>query len=274
VIMLEKEIKIWLRVAKEAAIMAGQFLLKSKKSAKKITKDSGRDIKIRADVQSESIILEYLRKQSDFSILSEEKGLVKRSEQDFTWIVDPLDGSLNFLRGIPISCVSIALWEKENPLIGIIYDFNKEELFTGIVGKGAWLNKKPILVSTIKEKRKAVLFTGIPVKADTSPKSSRSLMYRVSQYKKARWLGSAALSLAYVALGRGDAYLEKGIMLWDVAAGIALVRAAGGGCLFKKSKKNNSFSVYAANRKLFRKEPELILMKQGSTSRHKFCIKT
>ena len=135
------EIAEWLSVAKEAALIAGTYLLNPDQSNRNINLNTRRDIKIAADVGSESIILNYLEKKSDFSILSEESGTVERCDRGFTWIVDPLDGSLNYSRGIALCCVSVGLWQGRRPILGAVYDFYHSELYTGIIGKGAWWEK-------------------------------------------------------------------------------------------------------------------------------------
>jgi len=244
------DLKRWSSIAEAAALRSGRFLAGMKKKDKRIKVDTGCDIKISADTESEGIIIDLLRKRSGLPILSEEAGMLDGSTKDgLYWAVDPLDGSLNFLREIPISCVSIGLMDKESPVLGVIYDFNKKELFTGIVGKGAWLNKRRISVSRTRERKKAILFTGVPIKADKSKDSSMRLVSQMRQYRKLRWLGSAALSLAYVAAGRGDAYFEDGIMLWDIAAGAAIASAAGAACYVKRLK-HNSCCIYTANKHL------------------------
>lgn len=245
--MSEKELDNWLKVAKEAALIAGRFLLKCKGSAQKVNIESGRDIKIEADLQSERLILDYLKKHSEFSILSEEKGLIVGGDKNFIWIVDPLDGSLNYLRGIPLSCVSIGLWYKENSLLGIVYDFNRSELFSGIAKKGGWLNKRPLKVSNIVRREKAVLFTGFPVNTDFTPEGIRAFVEQVHLYKKVRMLGSAALSIAYVASGRADIYQEKDIMLWDVAGAIPILLGAGGKLNMERATRLYSYDVFVSS---------------------------
>jgi len=155
-----------LLTAKNAAYEAANFLLENNGSFKHIRSEIGRDIKIEADIQSEKKIIEFLSGKTSFSILSEEKGLVPGEDQEYIWIVDPIDGSLNYLRGIPICCISIGLWKDDHPVLGVIYDFNRNEMFSGIVGEGAWLNDQPIAVSQIVEKEKAVLCTGFPFKTN------------------------------------------------------------------------------------------------------------
>ena len=220
----------WLAIAEQAALKAGSFLATAKKSSLKINISSRRDAKIKADQQAETIILRLLRKYTDFSILTEESGFLlgQAEHKEPNWIIDPLDGSLNFSRGIPICCISISLWRDSQPILGVIYDFNRHELFKGVVGGGAVLNGRRIHVSSVAKKSAAIMMTGFPVGADFSSQAILSFVNNLRVFKKVRLLGSAALSLAYVACGRADCYAENGIRIWDVAAGLALVKAAGG----------------------------------------------
>ena len=246
----ENKIMHLLSIAKEAAVLAGTYLSKHDRATIKLNKDSGRDIKISADIDSERIILDFLRKKTDFSILSEEKGLLEGSDRSLTWIVDPLDGSFNYLRGVPVSCVSVGLWKGKSPLAGVVYDFNRSELFSGLAGKEAHLNGKPIRVSTTGKKEKGVLSTGFPSNTDSSPKGIKEFIKNAQAYKKMRLLGSAALSIAYVACGRTDAYSEKDIMLWDVAGAIPILAGAGGKFNMERTGKIHSFYVFASNGKI------------------------
>jgi len=249
-IACEKEIKCWLSIAKEAAMSAGRLLSKQDQSDKQVHKDSGRDIKIAADLRAEQVILGYLREKSDFSILSEEKGFVEGNKKDLTWIVDPLDGSFNYARGIPISCVSVGLWQGEVPVLGAVYDFNRSEMFSGISRGGAYLNDEPIGVSDAVRKDKSVLCTGFPSNTDFSNDGITLFIKDAQSYKKMRLLGSAALSISYVACGRADAYCEKGIMFWDIAGSIPILLAAGGKLDMKRASKEHSYDVYVSNRNL------------------------
>ena len=196
----------------------------------KVVTDLSRDVKIVGDKRLSTMIKNFLESNSPYSVLSEEEDfstdVFKKGE--YLWIIDPIDGSLNFSRMIPFSCISIALWKGKEPILGVIYDFNHQELFSGIVGQGAWLNGKAITVSNIKEKKDAVLCTGFPVATDFSSTAIEEFAKNIREFKKVRLFGSAALSLAYVASARADAYLEKDIKIWDVAAGMALVKASGG----------------------------------------------
>ena len=236
-----------LALAAEAARKASGLLKQIRDKGLTVIANQERDIKLAADQASEKVILKVLQDNSSFPILTEEQGQVAGGEgdTDFCWIVDPLDGSLNYFQGIPLCCVSIGLWRKQEPLLGVVYDFNREELFTGIVGQGAWMNGSAIHTSATAEPRKAIVCTGFPVSTDFSTEALFKFVQQVRCYKKVRLLGSAALSLAYVAAGRADCYYERDIKIWDVAGGSALVKAAGGKIVQTASSAPNAVTVYA-----------------------------
>lgn len=245
--MSDTELSKFLVIAKEAASQAGEYLLKNRASAQKIKKEYERDIKIEADTQSEKLIIDSLRKKSNLSILSEERGMIERGDGDYIWVVDPVDGSLNYSRQIPLSCISIGLWRGKESKIGVVYDFNRSELFSGISSVGAWLNDVPINVSQTDTKQKSVLLTGFPSKRDFSTASIGHFIENIQSYRKVRLLGSAALSIAYVAAGRADAYYEENIMWWDVAGGIPLLLGAGGKLKIKKTSIPYCFDIAVTN---------------------------
>lgn len=242
----EDQLCVWLRLAEDAVRSAGEYLAQAAMTGARVTSESGRDVKLEADHVSETHILDVLYRRSDFRIHSEERGVVRgQGNDDLCWIVDPLDGSFNYLRGIPSCCVSVGLWRKNEPLLGTIYDFKRGELFAGIVNVGAWLNEVPIYVGGVTEPGCAVLCTGFPVDTDLSTDALSQFVNLTRAYKKIRMLGSAALSLAYVAAGRADVYYEQDIKLWDVAAGAAIVLAAGGRILRSESNKKDAVTLYA-----------------------------
>ena len=131
-------------IANEAANLAGKRLSGSRVQNRRVLADKARDIKIAADRQSESAIARFLQKEAPFSILTEEAGLLGKSGDRLRWIVDPLDGTMNYSRGMPVSCVSIGFWDADAPLLGVVYDFNRSEVFSGISDGGAWLNGRKI----------------------------------------------------------------------------------------------------------------------------------
>ncbi len=231
-----------LLVAEKAGKTAGELL---KKLKGQVVKSWAKDVKVNADFETHGVILEML-KTSGIPILSEEDD-IHDFGMDIKWVVDPLDGSINFLRGIPSSAVSIALVCDGEPILGVVYDFNREEMFSGIVGKGAWLNGERISVSSVRERSEAILMTGFPSYTDYSREALNKYISLVQSFKKVRLLGSAALSLAYVASGRADTYYEKDIKIWDVAAGLALVKAAGGSYTKTTIDKDGECTVSAGN---------------------------
>ncbi|MFP4502809.1 MAG: inositol monophosphatase family protein [Candidatus Hydrogenedentota bacterium] len=212
-----------------AAKEAGAKLATLSEQPKQVLSEIGRDIKLQADRDAEAIILDMLA-DSGYPVLAEESGEHGdvQNTNALVWVVDPLDGTLNFSRGIPLCCTSIALCRGFQPLLGVIYDFNRDELFTAITGEGAWRNGAPMQVSGITDKARAILTSGFPTAGAYGDDALAKFVRHVQQYKKLRLLGSAALMLAYVAAGRYEAYGEEDIMWWDVAAGAALVREAGG----------------------------------------------
>lgn len=246
---MENNLSTLLKLAVHAAKEAGTFLKSSPRVDRTIQSESDHDIKINADIQSEKIILDVLTQGSTLAILSEEKGQHGEVTDSPFWVVDPIDGTFNFERKIPVCCVSIGLWQNNDPLLGVVYDFNHEEIFTGIASGGAWLNDKAICVSTTPTKNKGVLYTGFPAGMDFTERNITSFVIQSQKYCKSRLIGSAALSLAYVACGRGDAYAEQNIKIWDVAGGLALIKGAGGYFQMEKSNHRYSYNIQAANNK-------------------------
>lgn len=179
----------------------------------------------------EAIIRELHRANPDYAILGEEGGARKgrRGASRYTWVIDPLDGTSNYLRGLPHWCVSIALCEGPEPVHGVVFDPLRNELFIASRGSGAVLNGKRIRVAERKDLEGAVIVTGFPPRerkrADAQLECVRQLLVSAEDIRRT---GSAALDLAWVAAGRVDAYFEAGVQAWDVAAGALMVREAGG----------------------------------------------
>ena len=216
-----------LQIAKSAALLAGEFLLRAQGTDLKILLNQGRDLKLQLDIDTENIIKNYISAHSSYSILGEETGSSDKLKECF-WVIDPLDGTSNFLRGIPISCVSIALMHKLEPVLGVIYDFNHDDLYFGHKGSQAYINDQEIQVSSLSLKNESTLVTGIPAKTNYSDEEFNQLISTFQAWKKIRMIGSAAMAAAYVAAGKAETYQENGIFLWDIAAGAAIVSAAGG----------------------------------------------
>ncbi|MDP2905703.1 MAG: inositol monophosphatase family protein [Candidatus Omnitrophota bacterium] len=237
----------FLSVAKSVACKAGNFLVEGVKENHCIDSQEHHDVKLRADKMSETLILEGLREGGGLPVLSEEAGLVGGDRSGFHWIVDPLDGTINYSRGIPLCCVSIGLWDGDAPVCGVVYDPYRQEMFSGISAKGAWLNGHAVVVSNVVSKNQGILVSGFPARADLSEESLRGFIAAVRSYRKLRWLGSAALSLVYVACGRADVYEEKNIMLWDIAGAAPILLGAGGSFRLDKTKKEFCLNVSASN---------------------------
>jgi myo-inositol-1(or 4)-monophosphatase len=211
-----------------------------------VRSEAGRDIKIDADFVTDARVHDELATRSPVPILSEERATTAPPDGE-RWIVDPVDGSMNFARQIPFCCVSIALWRGMTPVLGVIHDLSRDEVFSAIVGHGAWLNGRPIAVSHIEDRSRAVLCSGLPTASVHGAAKLNAFLARAEAYKKLRALGSAALMLAYVACGRCDAYAEDGIAVWDVAAGLAIVSAAGGRYTMTPTGAQDRYDVEATN---------------------------
>ena len=216
----------------KAARQAGSVILRhiSKLDSLSVVEKSRQDYASEVDAAAEKEIIKELRRAyPDAAILAEESGAMGKGRQ--TFVVDPLDGTSNYLRGFPHFCVSIALVENGEPTDGVIYDPLRNELFTASKGAGALLNDKKLRIGERKELTNSLLITGFPPRerARLAPHldAIRALMTE-HQAEDVRRTGSAALDLAYVACGRADAYFEAGIKAWDIAAGMLLVREAGG----------------------------------------------
>jgi len=214
-------------VALKAAAAAADLLLRDYLQDAQVTDDRDKDIKTQADVVSQALILSQLD-PTGIPVLAEE-GDSKTADLDQPlWLVDPLDGTLNFTRGFEMAAVSIALWDKGQPVLGVVHHIHHNRSYSGVVGEGAWCDDRPIRVSDTADIQRAILATGFPSGRSYDTDSLLGFVQSVQSYKKVRMLGSAALMLAQVAAGHFDAYEEEDIYLWDVAAGLALVRAAGG----------------------------------------------
>lgn len=236
-----------LAIAEVAAIEASAALKSRRVEWSVIEAEHGREVKIDADKRAEALILKALERAAPFPVISEEAGWVRTDDQtkDMVWAVDPLDGSVNYLRGYPHCAVSIALLRGGAPVLGVVDCFLLNERLTGLVGEGAWLNGSAIRVSAISNPAQGILQTGVPSRATTE--SMALFEGRLRTWRKVRMIGSAATALAYVAAGRAEAYRESGSMIWDVAAGCALVEAAGGRSQIAGSGLDQPLEVAACN---------------------------
>ena len=216
-----------LEIAKDAALIAGKHLQNNQNEDLQILLNAGRDVKLKIDQDTEELIKKEISSRSNLPILGEESGY---SEElgDIFWVIDPLDGTSNYLRNIPISCVAIAVIHKLDPVVGVINDFNNNHLYFAHEGIPAFMNNQNLQVSQVTSKAEGTLITGIPAKTHYSDEEFKSMIQEFQEWKKIRMIGSAAMASAYVAAGKADTYKENGIFLWDIAAGAALVKSAGG----------------------------------------------
>ncbi len=236
-----------LKIAKIAALKAGSLLLNEKNILIKTVFTSRRDIKLEADICSENLIKEIISSKSLYPILAEESGKSQENLDDIYWVVDPLDGTANYARGLPLCCVSIALMSKTDPLLGVVYDFNRKDLYEGHTNGDAKLNNNLIKVSDINDSSNGILVTGLPNKTDYSDKALLRMVKDFQQWKKVRMIGSAAIASCYVASAKADVYKEFGTYLWDVAAGAAIVNAAGGKAEITNYRDNYQVDVHFSN---------------------------
>lgn len=216
-----------LNIAKSAALLAGEFLSQARGQDIKVLLNKGRDIKLQIDLDAENIIKDFLSANTSFSILGEETGLSDELNE-YYWVVDPLDGTSNFFRDIPICCVSIALMHDTKSVLGVIYDFNHDDLYFAHQESKAYLNNQEIHVSSLSQKSESTLVTGIPAKTNYTDNEFTKMITDFQSWKKIRMIGSAAMAAVYVAAGKAEMYKENGIFLWDIAAGAAIVNSAGG----------------------------------------------
>ena len=189
------------------------------------------------------LISELSKNKKKYSILSEEIGFIKNEDQDNIWVIDPIDGTTNFLHGIPHFCISIGLKHKDEIISGIIFDPIKDEIFFAEKNQGAYFNNHRIRVSKKKDLDECLFAT------------NKDGLF--ASGLNSRILGSAALDLAYVASGRIDGYFQKGLNLWDIAAGILLVKEAGGVINQLNLEKTNNIKLIASseviNQKMLKK---------------------
>jgi myo-inositol-1(or 4)-monophosphatase len=213
----------------EAAARLVDPILKGDTQARGGAEISGRDIKLVEDRACERVIRAFLLANSPYPVLGEEEGWGGAPPREGPhWVIDPLDGSFNYFRGVPLYAVSIALCEgdpgAQSAGLGVVYDPVRNEMISGGEGLAVRLNGAP--APPRPKSARQMLASGYPAHADPAAVSAR-LNEFTREWTKIRMLGSAALSLGWVALGRLDGYAEQGILWWDVAAGVAIARAAG-----------------------------------------------
>ena len=217
-----------LDAAIEAARAAGELLCENFHEKLRVDAVFKHDIKLEIDVRTQDLITNHLLTRFPEHALYGEEGIVGDQSAEYQWIVDPLDGTVNYFYGIPHFCTSIALRRGDEMVVGVIYDPLRDELWAGRRGEPPTLNGKPFSVSERTEMSDAIISVGLSKTGQTIRAGMPLLQDMVQRVRKCRLLGSAALDMAYVACGRFDAYIEQGISLWDIAAGWLLIEGAGG----------------------------------------------
>lgn len=216
----------------KAARQGGNVLLRNlnKLDALNVVEKERMDYASDVDADAEkAVIKELKRAYPDYCVLGEESGGQAGKNGRYTWVIDPLDGTSNYLRGFPHYCVSLALVDNGEPTDAVIFDPLRNELFTASRGSGAQLNERRIRVTDRKDLAGTIIATGFaPRERARTGAHLECVRELLLQSEDVRRTGSAALDLAYVACGRSDGYFEAGVMAWDIAAGVLLVREAGG----------------------------------------------
>ncbi|MCF7355595.1 inositol-1-monophosphatase [Vibrio sp. CK2-1] len=220
-----------LNIAIRAARMAGNHIAKSLENTDKIesTQKGQNDFVTNVDKEAEQLIIDTIKKSyPDHCIVGEEGGSIEGRDTDVQWIIDPLDGTNNFVKGFPHFSVSIAVRMRGKTEVACVYDPIRNELFTAQRGSGAQLNNARLRINPIKDLNGAILATGFPFKqkqhAESFVKIVGGLFSECSDFRRT---GSAALDLCYLASGRVDGYFELGLKPWDIAAGELIAREAG-----------------------------------------------
>jgi myo-inositol-1(or 4)-monophosphatase len=220
-----------LNIGVRAARNAGKLIAKAYEQLDTIETQtkSANDYVTNVDKAAEKVIIDTIRKSyPEHSVIAEESGISTGQQDDYQWIIDPLDGTTNFIKGIPHFCVSIALRVKGKTEHGVIYDPLRNELFSASRGQGAQLNGYRVRVGGLRDLNGAILATGFPFKQKHQTETFMNIFGALfAECGDVRRAGSAALDLAYVAAGRHDGYFELGLKPWDIAAGDLIAREAG-----------------------------------------------
>ena len=263
--------------AARAAQAAGELMRRNFRSPKKINSATQHDIKLELDVRCQKLIEKTLRAAYPQLAILGEEGVLGDTQAEHRWVVDPIDGTVNFTYGIPHCCVSIALQTRKaergrrnskvkdqgrdeghpdasyETVVGVVYDPFYDELWTAIRGHPAYLNGKVIRVSGRHRLNEAVVSIGFAKSKRTLDQMIPVMNRLAHRVRKVRIMGAAALAMTYVASGRMDGYLETGIRLWDIAAGGLILECAGGDFWHEPVAGEHKYRIMANNGKLRRK---------------------
>lgn len=237
-----------LEIAIGSARAAGELLRANFGQPLDVNAFEAHDIKLELDVRTQELITQHLLGAFPDHALYGEEGIAGNQASDHQWIVDPIDGTVNYFYGLPHFCISIALRRGTEILLGVIYDPMRDELWQAQRGKAPLLNGKPFTVSKRTRLSDAIVSVGLSKSQSTIAAGIPMLAKYGPRVRKARLMGSAALDLAYVACGRLDAYLEQSVSLWDIAAGWVLIESAGGKIeVTPRTDNPNKVAVVASN---------------------------
>jgi len=268
--MKPTEFRHALDVAVSAAHGAGKLMRANFRSPKKINSSTQHDIKLELDVRCQQLIERTLRSAYPQMAILGEEGVLGDTQAEHRWVVDPIDGTVNFTYGIPHCCVSIALQVRSsklkvpdstfkvtthpdaayNTIVGVVYDPFCDEMWTAVRGRPAHLNGKTIHVSQRNRLDESIISIGFAKYRTTLNQMLPVLNRLVHRVRKIRIMGAAALAMTYVASGRMDAYVEAGIRLWDIAAGGLILECAGGDFWHEPMPGKHKFRIMANNGRL------------------------
>ena len=262
-----------LNAAVDAAKAAGKLMRQNLRRVKKVNAETSHDIKLELDVRCQKLIERKLHAAFPKIALLGEEGVSGPADAAFRWVVDPIDGTVNYASGIPHACVSIALQVQGsgsnvqgpkskvqsrrnrrstlNPepstVLGVVYDPFTDELWTAVRGRAAQLNGKVIHVSRRRKLAECIVSIGFAKSRESLECALPYFLWLARRVRKIRMMGSAALALAYVATGRFDAYIERGINIWDIAAGGLILECAGGKFWREPIRGPHRFRMIASN---------------------------
>ncbi len=226
---MDKQLPELLSLAEDAAIKAGNILASRPDHYIQVNALSAGDIKLAADVASEKLIRNALS-ATKLPIVGEEEGGNAQLMQDkqLYWVIDPLDGTYNYARALPFCCVSIGLMRGLEPILGVIYDFNSSTSYRALAEGPLEINQKPHQADWIQERDTGLILSSLRYDDKSGCVLPQNFKDLHGGFNKVRFFGTAALSLAWVASGKAEAYIERSVHLWDVAAGLSLMKAAKG----------------------------------------------
>ena len=245
--------------AVKAARAAGALMRANLRSVKKINSATRHDIKLELDVRCQKLIERSLFKTFPSAAVLGEEGVSGDPAAEYRWVIDPIDGTVNFTYGIPHACVSIALQRKArsarsadypdgyDTVVGVVYDPFCDEMWTAIRNRPARLNGRPVKVSANRRLQESVVSIGFAKSRESLRGTLPYFNQLVHRVRKIRMMGAAALALTYVASGRFDAYIERGIRLWDIAAGGLILECAGGEFWRKSIPGAHAYRMVASN---------------------------